>query len=301
MTGVWRINLLPSGRSVDARRFCLENDIVGVGWPVKDLPSGATWEEYSSRADQLYRQRLNRKGWWPALRALHNRMRVGNLVWTRDETGTYLLGRVEGPWSYVLDARHEAADIVNVRKCPWTKIGAADEVPGPVTTSFRGLTLTEVKEPSASLTKLIYNDKVGSRAYQVELGEADLFGLLSADECEDLVALYLQVELGYCVLPSTAKPSTPAYEFVLRHRESGTKALVQVKSGSESLLVDRYHKAPADIVFLFSARGKYVNRVDESKVKCIEPEEVRHFFFENPALIPERTRRWLEALRGVAP
>ena len=89
-----------------------------------------------------------------------------------------LVGARQGPWSYVFDARHEAADIVDVRKCPWTKIGAADEVPGPVTTSFRDLTLTEVKEPSASLTKLIYNDKVGSRGVPVELGEA-----VSLDYC----------------------------------------------------------------------------------------------------------------------
>lgn len=210
MTGVWRINLLPSGRSVDARQFCLDREIVGVGWPLKDLPSGATWDEYRSRADSFYRRQQNSKGWWPVLRALHDRMKVGHLVWTRDEAGTYWLGRIEGPWRYVFDAHHEAADIANVRACTWTEVGAADEVPGRVTTSFRGLTLTEVKEPSASLTKLIYNEKTNSKTYEVTPGEADLFGLLSADECEDLVALYLQVEHGYCVLPSTAKPSTPA-------------------------------------------------------------------------------------------
>lgn len=236
MTGVWRVNLLPSGRSVDAREFCLKRNIVGVGWPLKDLPSGATWDEYRSRADIFYRQQENSGGWWPVLRALHDRIEVGHLVWTRDGDGTYWLGRVESPWRYVLDEDHEAADIVNVRDCTWTKVGAADEVPGPVTTSFRGLTLTEVKEPSASLTKLIYNDKAGSSGYEIKLGEAD-----------------------------------------------------------------RYHSAPADVVFLFSARGRYVNRPDGGNVECMNPEDIRHFFDENPTLIPERTRRWMEALRGDAP
>lgn len=87
---------------------------------------------------------------------------------------------------------------------------------------------------------------------------------------------------------------------MLRHRESGTKALVQVKSGSDPLFVDRYQNAPADVVFLFSARGQYLNREKGGKVECLDPENIRHFFDENPALIPERTRRWLEALRGDA-
>lgn len=83
---------------------------------------------------------------------------------------------------------------------------------------------------------------------------------------------------------------------MLRHRESGIKALLQVKSGSEALPAHRYYGAPADVVFLFSARGNYAGRAEYSKVRCLEPGEVRRVFAENPILIPERTRRWLEAL-----
>jgi hypothetical protein len=41
----------------------------------------------------------------------------GSLVWTRDAEGLYLLGRLDGPYSY--DPGGEDVDLVHVRPCRW--------------------------------------------------------------------------------------------------------------------------------------------------------------------------------------
>jgi hypothetical protein len=293
---VWRLNIIPASQEgVDPREFCFKRKILGVGWPLEEASKEVGWEQYRERAEQKYKDGLKDKGWWPALNALHNRMEVGDLVWCRDRKGVYRLGRVTGEWRYVNTREHRKADIVNVRDCEWCEVGTEDAVPGRVARSFsRGGTLQRVPDDTISAySKRLYNDCVESPVYEVRPQYNDLFSLLSADACEDLVGLYLQIEEGYGVVPSTCKRSTPYYEFVLNHGRTGKKAAVQVKAGTDPLCIDDYAELPVDMVFLFTARGSYEG-ARNSRVKCLEPVDLKRFACDNKHLMTDEIVRWME-------
>jgi hypothetical protein len=296
---VWRLNIKPDAQvGVDPREFCFEKTILGVGWPLDEASTEVGWEQYRERAEQKYEVGLNDKGWWRALNALHNRMEIGDLVWCRDRKGVYRLGQVTGEWRYVSTREHREADIVNVRDCEWCEVGTEDAVPGKVAQSFAlGGTLRRVSdEPDdtiSTFSKRLYNDCSQSPTYEVLTPPNDLFTLLGPDACEDLVGLYLQSEEGYGVVPSTCKRSTPYYEFVLHHRSTGKKAIVQVKSGTESLSIDDYAELPVDVVFLFTARGSYEGG-PIPRVKCLEPVDLKRFACDNKHLMTDEIVRWMD-------
>lgn len=301
---IWRIHLKsePKKQGVDPRRFCFERGLLGVGWVLEestgDLEGEAGWEAYRERSEA---QRGGEDGGWRrAVKDLHDKMEIDDLVWTRDRDGIYHLARVTGGWRYVDVEEYRDADIVNVRRCEWHPVGAEDEVPGAVSRRFhRGTTLQPINDPTmVSFTKLLYNRLSGENAYAVEIeDEADLFSLLSPDACEDLVALYLQVEEGYKVIASICKRTTPKYEFVMR-RESGEEAFVQVKSGKDPLRPDDYANLPGE-VFLFSAGGGYPGPQSQG-VRCLRAQELRAFAQERRALMPGKISIWMDWIDGRA-
>ncbi len=127
LPSVWRINLKSAATAgIDPRRFCLDNNCLGVGWAV-GVAHTLDAASYNSAARSLY---PTDKGWFPAVNALQSRMEDGDLCWTRDLDGYYYLGRVTGPWRYESDSEHILADIVNVRSCTWIKVGSVEAVPG---------------------------------------------------------------------------------------------------------------------------------------------------------------------------
>lgn len=293
---VWRLNVKPAAQEgTDPREFCFEKKILGVGWPLDEVSTGVGWQQYRKRAEQKYKVGRKDMGWWRALNALRNRMKVGDLVWCRDQKGIYRLGRVTGEWRYVDSKEHRDADIVNVRDCDWCEVGTEDAVPGRVARSFSlGGTLRRVPDETISAYSMrLYNACAKEPVYGVETEHNDLFSLLSADACEDLVGMYLQFEEGYGVVPSTCKRSTPYYEFVLKHGRTGKKAVVQVKAGAESLSIDDYAMLPVDEVFLFTAGGRYEG-VRNSRVRCLNSVEMERFARNNLRIMPDEIARWME-------
>ena len=86
---VWRINIkTDSAEGVDPRRFCLDRNILGVGWPVGERES-LDWDKYQALGTAKYCDKGD-KGWWPAVNAVRNRMAEGDLCWTRDWDGKLL-------------------------------------------------------------------------------------------------------------------------------------------------------------------------------------------------------------------
>lgn len=287
MTNLWRINISPSAQQgVDPRAFCFERGLVGCGWGVEYSGAGLPWKHYESKATEIYYE-AGDKGWWPAVNAIHNRMKIGDLVWSRNWDGVYFLGRVTGEWHYDDTGEHYRADIINFRTCEWHRIGVADKVPGAVRNSFsRGRVLQVVN----STTALAYSTKLlGLDSGDLEL-DNNIFGLISAGGIEDLVGLYVQ-SLGYLVVPSTCQRTTAFYEFVLRHRETGRKATIQVKAGTTPLDRDAYREL-SDEVFLFTVSESYSGR-NYSNVHCLSRETLESFARKNKHLLPETISMWL--------
>jgi hypothetical protein len=255
-----------------------------------------SWREYERLATRLYYDAGDR-GWWPAANALYNRMRVGDLVWSRDWQGLYYLGRVSGEWEYSEKSDHKDADIVNFRRCEWYCIGVADRVPGAVRNSFsRGRVLQAVNDQSSlKYSERIFAKVSGRKEYgplkEEDANESsDLFSLISPFALEDLVGLYLQ-SLGYSIVPTSCQRTSATYEFVLRHRECGEMAAVQVKSGSQVLNRDDYSGFPGTM-YLFAASEQYAGGHHPS-VKTISRADLIKFISHNKRILPETITVWL--------
>lgn len=113
--------------------------------------------------------------------------------------------------------------------------------------------------------------------------------MISSYDCEDLVGLYLQSQYGYCLIPSSCKIDTSAYEYLLKDPETGESVGVQVKQGKNSL--DNSLSKSADKIFLFTTQGS-VSPVDEN-VTVIQPEDLFVFVMTNENLIPDSIKMWL--------
>jgi len=295
---VWRITInTGADAGVDPRRFCLDSRYLGVGWPVGDSES-MDWEAYCSEARVEYE---HRKGWWPAVNALHNRMADNELCWTRDTAGIYYLGRITGPWAYVATPDHRRADVINVRPCEWIKVGPVDAVPGKVVSSFRASRAVQVvDDETVRIFSAYYYNLHTTAAFRHELpalSSPDIFALLSSEDCEDIVALYMQLE-GYLLLPSTSKLATVAYEWVMRHKDHGGRATAQVKSGYEPLNIQDYSGFPGQ-VYLFTSKGGYPGD-PAANVRCLSPEQMLNFIREREALLPVRVKVWLQIARDLS-
>lgn len=298
MVQVWRLNLNTGARpGVDPRAFCFTGGLLGVGWPIE--PSTSTWPEYEAVAKEKYR--TTHRSWWPALHSLRNRMRQNDLCWSRDRNGIYHLARVTGEWEYCGAEQHRAADVVNFRRCTWLSVGHEGMVPGRVAVSFAlRRTLQKVGGAAVGLfSQLAYNAHAGEKdgfRYNVTRQRCDIFSLLSPEDCEDVIALYLQICRGYSVVPSTCRRDTPSYEFVLINRETGDDAVLQVKSGAVDLEPASY-SAAARRVFLFSSRGRYRGSVP-ANVECLDPATMITFVDQHERLLPNRLQQLARFSRG---
>lgn len=291
---VWRLTIsTAAAEDVDPRNFCIQRNIMGVGWAVE--PDGpVTWNEYEALGRKRYRER-GHKGWWPALNAMHNRIEKGDLCWTRDWHGQYYLGLVDDPWEYRADAAHRRADVVNVRPCAWLRAGTVDAVPGKVVNSFRASrALQQVKgKPVRQYSQVLYNDLSGEGVFELEEPPSDILSFLLPEDVEDIVALMLQEE-GYRLIPSSSTGRTMRYEYVLFDRVTGKKAVVQVKTGGASLRPDEYASL-GDEVILFTVDGQYPGPTVEN-VRCLERGSVTHFVWDRLPIMPKRVKVWVERL-----
>lgn len=292
---IWRIHLKADSKAgVDQRQHCIDKGIVGVGWPIEYDTIPVSWEEYLETARGDYGD----TSWWTALNAMKNRMEVDDLIWTRDWHGNYFLGKINSDWYYDTSDECSQADIVNVRKCDWKKIGTEEAVPGKVVSSFRPARTVQCidDETVYTFSQVVYNQKSKTDFYEIDsVSGQDIFSLLSTDDCEDALAIYLQVNHDYLVIPSSCKDTTMTYEFELKNRITGKTAVVQVKSGWTPLNIDEYENLETD-VYLFATSGQYSGK-PKSNITTIDPEIIRKFLFEETKLLPEKMKLWVELSR----
>lgn len=116
---------------------------------------------------------------------------------------------------------------------------------------------------------------------------------LTAQDLEDLVAVYIQRRHGYLVLPGSRRPDTPAYEYVLRHPD-GRTAVVQVKGGRATVRRDA-NALPIDSVdevFVFSPTGSYGND-PAPNVAEVPYEGLTEFMRSEPTCLPPMVEHWV--------
>lgn len=291
---IWRINLKSASRNnVNPRQFCLQNNIVGVGWRINEECKKLTWNEYHLEASKIYGD----KNWKIALNTLKNRIKIDDLIWTRDNQNNYYLGRIIGDWKYQSEKENLDADVVNIRDCDWMKIGTVDSVPGKLINSFiPGRTVQSVNSDSVKMySQTIFNELKGEQIYQLDdISDADIFSLLTSDDCEDLIAMYLQLKENYYLIPSSCKRDMMRYEFELKNKKTGKSAVVQVKNGNVNLNSDDYDNLDCE-VYLFTTKGLYLGK-ENANIHFIKPEKIVNFMHLNKEILPNKIKFWMKKL-----
>jgi hypothetical protein len=309
---LFRIHLRPADSAeVKADTFCIDKKVVGFGWPVEGRADFADHEAYRTAAHQEYVAGLPKEeqngGFKQAMNALL-KMEDNDLVWTRTRDGRYYLGRVYGPWIYNVSEDHLKADICNYKQCEWVEIGTVSEVIGTITNRFIGrATLTMVHcDTSLDFSVHCWNNHPKTKTmlpYPKRKRENDLLEMITHEDCEDIVGLYLQHKLGYYVIPSTNKRDTSTYEFELLARDKGgMPAVVQVKQGkSAELQAEDYAKiSKTHKVYLFQTGLNGAPPFTMDNVIWLWRNEIEEFMEKHPHLLPARVKKWgglLEELR----
>ncbi len=284
---VFRIHIRPSGGAADMATtfdYCLRHRLLGVGWRVGKPHCTTYWDEYYQEARVLHGD----SGLAVPMR-LHQRVRVGDLAWTRGSLDDYYLARVISPWEYFTtpESREKDIDIANVFRCEIIRV-PMDAVPSKVRASFRPSSTFQAiaGEQIREYSKHLWNSLTSEAQYEVDPALfADPFLMLDADEVEDLVFLYLQ-SLGWYVVPHTRQVDKMSFEFELVRPDTHELAKVQVKTGGTPL--DRGHYAVAGHhVFLFQTNELYTGP-STAGVTALNRDELLRFVQAAEGWLPQR-------------
>jgi hypothetical protein len=298
MPQIWRLHAKsPRLNEPDASTFCIENDLVGFGYPVDPAEDLLAWEIYYRRGLEVY----HNKGvteWQPAVEAIRRRMVVGDLCWARHRSGKYYVGRIMGTWEYRNGPANRNANVVNTRFCDWQDAGDAFNVPNAVLSSFRNSAPLERIDGDGieAFSSFRFNGLTQKSVYEFSQRTCDLFSVMGPEECEDLIGIYLQMQ-GFLLLPGSCKTDASRFAFLLKHQTSGQHAAVQVQQGYEAINPSVYENFDGE-VFLFQTNGLYTGETP-SNVKCLTPEEIQEFCLSNTEALPANLQRWLKVWRKV--
>jgi hypothetical protein len=298
MPQIWRLQAKSNGhQDPDPSTFCIENDVVGFGYPVEPAEDLLPWEIYYRRGVELYQNKGN-TDWQPCVYALKQRMVVGDLCWARHATGKYYLGRIMGTWEYRNFAPNKESGVVNTRFCDWQEAGDAFNVPNAILNSFRtSRPLQRIEgEGVEAFSSFRFNGLTQKSVYEFSQRICGLFTVLGPEECEDLVGLYLQMQ-GYLILPGSCKTDASRFAFLLKHQTSGRHAAFQVRHGYEPMDCSLYQNFDGE-VFLFQTNGLYDGETPPN-VKCLSADEVQEFCLKNIEAMPGSLQRWLKVWRKV--
>jgi hypothetical protein len=275
-----------------ARAFCFKHNWCGIGWGLPNFDRCLTDpNDYLSEIDQTREELLRYRpsAAKSACNAFAYKMQEDDFVWCRTRGDVYWLGRIVGKWMYKPNDEFHDLNLYQVRECHWKNIGTADLVPGPIKNAYagRGQAIARiVREGVAALhaTEKIWDPSVSHHAE--EYAQQFSLGAIAHDDLEDIVALYLQKELGWFVVPSTVKKSTPSTEFVLRNANGG-RAYLQVKVDDVN---DQVGELPEGVqkFFIFDTRSDEDTGSDS--VVRIPSKKIKEFIEENLSLMPSFVR-----------
>ena len=316
---VWRLQTnTDSKKGYKIANYCIENNILAMGWSLKDehlleindaMFSQAitnrgqisSFEDYSAFLSKycIYGGKVN-----PNVNRFYYEIKENDLIWIRSD-GIYYLGRIteKSHWQYNksqtafdLDASNQITDI------EWHKIGDESDVPGAITTAMiRGQALQRInKEGVREYSQLIYNEKSDMLFYsdaQLEKSANTFYNLLSPDDCEDLLCLWLYAQFGYIVIPSTNKKATECYECVLKNPKTGQNVYPQVKAGMVDLYKEHYAHLNGE-VWLFTTKGRVLGEDINNNIHIADPDTIYAFVGSDIAnrILSPRILLWYKKL-----
>lgn len=323
---IWRIHANTDSKGLTKiADYCVENKIIAMGWSLKDkhlqdyvssdLYQQAVTERDTIKTFDDYSEFVKKFGIYKSkvdenVIRLHSEIEENDLVWIRSG-GIYYLGRVTKNSRWIYNNSQEALELDasnQYTEIEWHRIGDENDIPGAVATSFiRGKTFQRIHKPGVSeLSKWIYNEKSGNNLYKgkdIKSNEPyeEFYSLLSTDDCEDLLCLWLYSEFGYIAIPSTNKRATELYECVLKDPKTGKNIYIQVKAGEDDLDKTNYKHLKDAEIWLFTARGKINGEDINNNIKIAEPKVIYEFVNSGKAdkILSQSIQIWREKLNSV--
>lgn len=303
---IWRTKMRSLKEGVDHAKqvaYCLQGGLVGIGWGVAELSSGAALADVLNAIASN-----NEKGWGrqaaSTVRLFGEVAQEGDFVWTRDLSGAFWVGRIAGPYRYENSAQAKAVDTHQVRDVEWGSRALNDlEVPGAIIRAFSGQATSFSRmwnEGARRYTAWLWDELHGRKPAPLRFSRAEVLVQLEPYDLEDLVYTWMQVSRGYLALPNARRTDTPAYEWTMLHRDTGLPAIAQVKSGEQEVDLEALAAAATDdemALYAYSAAGSY-RGTPSRDVSCIATQDLLALVDEQPRLLPSRVRRWFELARG---
>lgn len=294
---LWKLVLNTASQDGKQFEFCQRNQILGVGWPLRDDKGELYMPKDIDDAIRVGDKQYDTRGFITAMHALKE-IEPDDLIWTRHE-GVYYLCRVLSKWKYSNDEEHVFEDVCHYVDVNFAEVGTIEKVPGRITNCFRARSsIQRIHDDNHLMTNIsrnIYNQIIGEAVYEEkDYNRKDILDLLQPEDVEEVVSLYLQVKHNYLVYTSTNKLDTQKYEFVGVARDGSHHCYPQVKTGSVSLDGNDFKKLTknGDKVYLFTVSGSCTN-ADGKSVIAISKEELLTFLFDHKEIMPSRIQLWM--------
>ena len=298
---VYRIHIRPeSAVTQNPFDFCKKNNILGIGWRLDEknlekFKEESNFENYK----KLVLEQYNKDNGLKKVINCYSEIEEDDLIWARDRDNIFYICRVTNKWQYSYEHANDVNDIFSYFPVEYVRVGTIEEVPGKVVNSFRpNATLQRIHGKSIfEMTKKIYNRKLGNKSYRVEEIE-DFLNFLLAEDVEEIISLYLQLEKNYLIYTSTNKIDTAKYEFVMTSKDGKEKCYTQVKTGNEILVPEDYVNLTENNnkVYLFTLGGYKGKDIDN--VVCLTKDEILDFILKNKEILPSRIKYWIDEIEN---
>ncbi len=263
----WKFTIKPqSERGYSAYEFCKENSYLGVGWSKayeKPLSSPNNLKDAKKLVKNKYKK-------WPyQLKHLLESVKKGDHLWVHKK-GKYYLCVAEEQILYgeKIDKNFINYDLGHVRKVKWIEVPEVF-VTGKIqrgTIAQRMIQKIKMSEKENDYSKLLAKELSANKNWKPNIDEKylkgkieevenfHLFSMMSPDDLEDIVAMYLQ-DKGWYLLKSTCFRSKPFFEFSMLNKKHEA-CYIQVKSGNSpnklSPVDYKKHVEKNSVIYLFS-------------------------------------------------
>ncbi len=287
---IWKISFSRESSKKDTTdnlHYCLSHGIVAVtrdtgtdAWDgAPDWEDMSLFEQYKDYPSELY--------------ALFSQIRGYDLIWTRDPLGVYFLGRVLETESYRFKKGGKVPGFLSY-PCKWFRIGTIDSISQVIVDAFspyRRLRL--IGDSDANLyTRLVYNEQVDDFSYPIpEIADGNLFDLFSEDDYLDIVALYLQQNHGYRIIPSSFDRETGLFDFTVSIGMNGSSGAVKVTMDEKPLNIEEYATFHGP-VYIFAPNSTVLGIVPQN-IHIISTGELQGYMIRNILSLPYRLSNWV--------
>lgn len=300
---LWKVTIDPRGKTnpdANSFRFCQDKSIVGIGWGFSKLPKD------KAEANQLF-VKEHGKG-IKAFNVIVHRMDINDHAWVYGDSKYYVCC-INSDWEHRIGNEWDEHDIHNYRKATWKEVPML-LVPGCIKRSLTMFGTAQAISSNQSLLKYsdwLFRNQLDIKDICSNLNINDIniklqlktphfiFNVIDADETEDLVGLFLQHEMKWLMMKSSAYKSKRVFECEFQRSQHGLPetAYMQVKSGhSINLDCQDYIKylLPNSYIYLFSTSANpYLNTDASDQIIPIKHEDVFSFALNNIEILPLST------------